>query len=112
MDRRRAGHPGDFAGDSQLHVNCADTNHVDIDRLHLALTRAFVGRQNLVAQVCKKQRYRLPVDDDRVMTYDPNRPGWPGEKPLSPVMDALLWGLAIAIVGSGIALLLWFLRAF
>ena len=100
----------DFAGDSPLHLNYAEASPVDLDRLHVALTRAFVGRQELVAELCRDEMYRWPLTDERVPSYDPDSRGGPSERQLRPVVDALLWVLAIAIVGGGLGLVLWLLR--
>ena len=63
----------EFDDDTPLHVNCATAPPVDIERLHLALTREFVGNRSILADSICRDAYRWPVDDERVITYDPAR---------------------------------------
>jgi hypothetical protein len=58
------------------------------------------------------ESFRWPVGDENVETYDPARRGWPDEKPLSLAADIFIWVLVLAIVGSGIARLLWVVGVF
>lgn len=101
----------EFAGDTPLHVNCAEASPVEIDRLHVALTRAFLThRDELVARQCREM-FLWPTDDGRVETYDPARKGWPGEKPPSLLMEAVGWTVALTTVVAVGAVLFWMVGA-
>ena len=97
-----------FAGDTAVHINCAEAATVDLHGLHVALTREFTGnnRERLVDGLCD-EAFRWPVDDNSVETYDPGRSGWPGQSQPSLGVEVLGWVIALAIVGAVGALFLW-----
>ena len=102
----------EFVDDTALHVNCADATPVAIDRLHMALTREFVGNQHqLVGNICRVA-FEWPSEDDRVMTYDPTRPGWTNQGKPSALVDVLGWVVAVAVVGGLGAFVFWKMGAF
>jgi hypothetical protein len=102
----------EFAEDTALHINCADATPVDIDRLRVALTQKFIlSRNALVSNICHGL-YEWPVTDDKVMTYDPARPGWGDHLKRGFLFEALGWIVAVAVVAGLAALLFWELGVF
>lgn len=93
-------------GVSPIHVNYADASKRQFDRLHLALTNAFCGREDYVASKCKTF-YRWPIDDTRVPTYDASEGGWPDDKARTFTSKALEWATAIVVLSGTFAGLLW-----
>jgi hypothetical protein len=66
----------EFDDNVALHLNCADATPVEIDRLHVTLIREFIrSREELVGNICSIA-FEWRVEDDKVVTYDPARPGW------------------------------------
>lgn len=92
-------------------IGCPEAAQIDLDRLGRTLTQKFVDeRRDLVDDKCKIEEYRWPPADASVETYDPDRKGWPDEKPLSRLHEALMWLGAVGAVVGVVALLLWLLR--
>jgi hypothetical protein len=99
----------EFVDDTPLHVNCATASPVDIERLHVALTREFVGNQHiLVGNLCR-DAFQWPVDDDRVMTYDPARKPPVSQTSARVLSETLGWIAALALIGGIAFLLVWWL---
>jgi hypothetical protein len=102
----------EFIDDTALHVNCADASPVDIDRLHVALTREFlIYKHELVGKICRVA-FEWPRDDDKVMTYEPGRPSPGPQGKAKSLAEAIGWLVALGVVAAfGIALL-WMLGVF
>ena len=96
----------DFRRDERVHINDADASKVELEQLHIALTNAFFGREQLVANLCQFH-YRWPIDDVRVETYVPSRTGWPDEKRLPLLLDVLMWTIPIVGVCAFLVGFLW-----
>ncbi len=90
----------EFVDDTPLHVNCATASPVEIGHLHVALTREFVGNQHILVGTICRDAFQWPVDDDRVLTYDPARTA-PDNRRHSGLSEALGWIAALALVGGG-----------
>jgi hypothetical protein len=102
----------EFLDDTALHINCADATPVEIDRLHMVLTREFVGNQpQLVGNICRVA-YVWPVGDDSVLTYHPTRSGWSNQRTPGFLMNALEWAVALGLVAGLAAFVLWEFGAF
>jgi hypothetical protein len=102
----------EFFNDTALHINCAGATPVEVDRLHLELTRAFIGkRDDLVGRICSVA-FEWPLGDDRVMTCDPERTGWSDKRNSGFLVDALEWAVAVAAVAGLGVFVLWALGAF
>jgi hypothetical protein len=97
----------EFVDETPLHINCADAPPVDIDRLHVALTREFVRNQHeLVGTLCRVA-FHWPAEDDRVPTYHPTPPVAPRGRRLRFFGEAIGWIVAIALVAAAGGFLLW-----
>jgi hypothetical protein len=90
----------EFEDDTALHVNCATASPVDVENLHVALTREFVGNRHILIGSLGQNGYRWPVNDDRVMTYDPARKGPDSRQSSKLISEALGWIIALALVGG------------
>lgn len=102
----------EFRDDSALHINCADAPPVDIERLHVALTREFILRRDeLVGEICRGL-YEWPITDDKVVTYDPARPGPGPQGKTKLLVEALGWIVALGVVVALGKALLWVFAGF
>lgn len=99
----------EFEHDDFFDVSCPEAAQPDLSGLQLALTREFVAKRDALVNEHCEIAYLWPTTDGRVETYDPARQAWPGEKPLPRFLDAAAWGMAVVLVLSGGALLLWLL---
>lgn len=100
---------GEFVEDTPLHINCADASPVDIERLHVALTREFISSQHETVSALCRVPFHWPKGDDRVMSYDPGRAGWKQSQTPKGLAEALGWIIAVAIIATLGALIVWFL---
>jgi hypothetical protein len=97
----------EFVDDTALHLNCADAPPVDIDRLHIALTREFIGNQyELVSNICRIA-FEWPIEDDRVLTYDPARAGPRNQRKPKLLVEALGWIVALGVVAALAVTVFW-----
>jgi hypothetical protein len=95
-----------------LHINCAEGSPVDINRLHLALIREFITRkEEFVSKICRDP-FLWPKDDDRVLTYDPDRTGWEESQTANARQEILGWIVAVAIIAALGAVSVWLLGVF
>lgn len=84
---------------SPMHLNYADAPLAQLERLHGILSESFVhgGAVGLAME------WHCAVDDARVETYDPKRPGWPEERSKRRLELVWAWlvnlGLAVAVLG-------------
>jgi hypothetical protein len=102
----------EFDDNVALHINCADAPPVEIDRLHMTLIHAFIrSRDELVGHVCSVA-YEWPAGDDRVVTYDPGRPGSSHQQKSGLLLDALGWIIAVGVVAALGAFVFWLLGIF
>jgi hypothetical protein len=96
----------EFVDDTALHVNCATASPVDLEHLHVALTREFVGNQHILVGSLCQDSFQWPVDDERVMTYDPARKSPDHSQSPRLISEALGWIVALALVGGAAFFLL------
>ncbi len=102
-----------FAGRPLFDISCPETTVIQQDRLQLALQEQFLDPQRdvLAGKLCR-QFYRWPLDDDRVETFNPERMGWDGERPVPRWLDISAWLAVAAIFTIGGAVAAWLLGAF
>ena len=94
----------EFEDQLPVHINYADASQVEIDRVHVLLKQRFeLTRDSLPKALCKKRVHFWPLDDDKVLTYDPKREeaGTPGMVEVSRVV------LMLAFLGAFIGFILW-----
>ncbi|MBS0242719.1 MAG: hypothetical protein JSS20_11125 [Proteobacteria bacterium] len=95
----------EFAGDVRLHLNAVDASQVELERLHLVLTQAFVTRQReLVMRLCE-EAYRWPPEDKRVETFEAGRQAdLPARWTFRSAID---FGFAVTLLAAFAGLVVW-----
>lgn len=101
----------DFAGSPTVDVSCPEVSQAEQERLHFLLEREFVILRNDYVNARQLEGFRWPVGNDKLETYNPERQGWPNEKPVKAWQYLAATAIAVAIVLGGFALLFHFVGA-